>query len=257
MQQDLAKELQGIGLSEKEAKVYLAGLELGPATAQQIAAKATVNRPSAYIAIESLIKRGLMSSFQKGKKRYFNAGSAKQLLYGIEQEKHALYEKEVQATKIIDGLKSFLQASSEASPIVSVFEGYDSFRAIQEDILKSKSGVEILELTSLEHFRKIVPQLEKIVEDIRRAILKKHKIRTLYSVNQDRLEEPMQHANVVERYLDANDYPIACEFLLYDDKVAIPTYGENSKIIVIQNQAIATTTRILFEALWDKGKKYE
>ncbi|MEY4744239.1 MAG: hypothetical protein RL272_184, partial [Candidatus Parcubacteria bacterium] len=71
MREDLAKELQKIGLSENEAKVYLAGLELGPSTAQMMAAKATVSRPTTYIMIESLIKRGLMSSFQKGKKRYF------------------------------------------------------------------------------------------------------------------------------------------------------------------------------------------
>lgn len=255
MQQDLVKELQGIGLSDKEAKVYLAGLELGPATAQQIAAKATVNRPSAYIAIESLIKRGLMSSFQKGKKRYFSAGSAKQLLYGIEQEKHALYEKEVRASKIIDGLKSFLQETSVAGPIVSVFEGYDSFRAVQEDMLKSQQGTDILELTSLEYVREFIPQLEKMGTDIRKAILKKHKIRTLYAANPDHLEEPMRHDNVIERYLDAKAYPIACEFLLYGDKVVIPTYSENPKIIVIQNPAIAATARILFDALWDKGKK--
>ena len=40
----LDKELQKIGLSEKEAKVYLAALELGQASVQNIARKAEVNR---------------------------------------------------------------------------------------------------------------------------------------------------------------------------------------------------------------------
>jgi len=87
MKEQLEKDLQQIGLSEKEAKVYLASLELGPSTAQTIAAKATVNRPTTYVMIESLIKRGLMSSFQKGKKRFFVAGKPTQLLYLLDAKK--------------------------------------------------------------------------------------------------------------------------------------------------------------------------
>src|SRR5688572_25102021 len=90
MRDELAKELEKIGLSENEAKVYLAGLELGSSTAQMIAAKATVSRPTTYIMIESLIKRGLMSSFQKGKKRMFVSGKPRQLLYILEQQKKAI-----------------------------------------------------------------------------------------------------------------------------------------------------------------------
>ncbi len=60
------KELQNLGLTEKEARTYLASLELGPETAQNIAKKTGINRATTYVQIESLKKRGLMSEFEKG-----------------------------------------------------------------------------------------------------------------------------------------------------------------------------------------------
>ena len=46
MQDRLTKELMNIGFTDKEAKVYVGALELGAASAQQSAAKASVNRPT-------------------------------------------------------------------------------------------------------------------------------------------------------------------------------------------------------------------
>ena len=44
----LERELQEIGLNEKEAKVYLATLELGQSVVQDIAKKAGVNRDNLF-----------------------------------------------------------------------------------------------------------------------------------------------------------------------------------------------------------------
>lgn len=71
---DLAKKLESLGLTEKEAAVYVAALELGASPAQKIAERAKVKRGTTYLAIESLTKRGLMSSVTKGKKVFFCGG---------------------------------------------------------------------------------------------------------------------------------------------------------------------------------------
>ena len=47
----LVTHLKNIGLGDKAAKVYLAMLELGPASVLEIAAKASVNRPTTYLQI--------------------------------------------------------------------------------------------------------------------------------------------------------------------------------------------------------------
>ena len=59
------QDLQQIGLTEKEAKVYLAALELGEKAVQVIAQKAGVNRATTYFILESLIEKGLQRAINK------------------------------------------------------------------------------------------------------------------------------------------------------------------------------------------------
>ena len=46
---NLAKKLEAVGLTEKQAKVYVAALFLGPAAVQRIAEQAEVNRATTYV----------------------------------------------------------------------------------------------------------------------------------------------------------------------------------------------------------------
>ncbi len=81
------RDLQEIGLNEKDAKVYLASLELGQSVVQDIAKKAGVNRAMTYFVIEALMKMGLMSSFHKGKKQFFVATDPDRFSDILQQEK--------------------------------------------------------------------------------------------------------------------------------------------------------------------------
>ena len=55
------EKLQKLGLSDKEASVYLAMLELGPSVVSDIAKKANINRSTVYVVLEFLKKRGIPS----------------------------------------------------------------------------------------------------------------------------------------------------------------------------------------------------
>ena len=59
------------GLSEKEASVYIALLELEVAVVQEIASAAGINRSSTYVVLEALQKRGLVNTNAgRGIKKY-------------------------------------------------------------------------------------------------------------------------------------------------------------------------------------------
>ncbi|MDP2586254.1 MAG: helix-turn-helix domain-containing protein [Candidatus Komeilibacteria bacterium] len=60
-----AKILQDLGLTEIEAKIYLASLELGTETVLKIAKQAQVKRPTAYVALDNLFANGFVSKVQK------------------------------------------------------------------------------------------------------------------------------------------------------------------------------------------------
>ena len=69
----LINQLEKIGLNKKQAEVYLACLEIGFSTAQNIAQKTTIKRTTVYDILEHLIKQNLVTQTIKGKKRFYVA----------------------------------------------------------------------------------------------------------------------------------------------------------------------------------------
>ena len=60
--------LEILGLSDKEARVYLALLELGTASAQTVSTKSYIKKPTTYLALEELRKKGLLTKLPKAKR---------------------------------------------------------------------------------------------------------------------------------------------------------------------------------------------
>ncbi len=65
--------LQDAGLSEKEARVYMSILGLGRASAYAVAEKAGIKRPTTYVVLGELIKKGLVLKIPRAKKQNFIA----------------------------------------------------------------------------------------------------------------------------------------------------------------------------------------
>lgn len=70
---ELAYTLQQIGLSDKEAQVYLALLSLESATAYRIAENCDVKKPTVYVILEELRKKGLVLKVPHVKKSLYSA----------------------------------------------------------------------------------------------------------------------------------------------------------------------------------------
>jgi hypothetical protein len=67
------KELIQLGLSTKEARVYLAALRAGPATVHEMQTATKLKRSTTYNILMSLKERGLMTVINKNTKKYFIA----------------------------------------------------------------------------------------------------------------------------------------------------------------------------------------
>src|SRR3989344_1124702 len=135
---DMLQQLTSLGLSDNEAKVYMAMLELGPATVLEISARAGVNRPTTYVQIESLKKMGLVSTQIKGKKQLFIAESPEQLEFIIENQKKEIEHKKEELSKLLPELTSLFNVAGD-KPQVRFFEGKEGILKIQGEFLKSKA----------------------------------------------------------------------------------------------------------------------
>jgi len=70
---EIVENLKSIGLGDKEAKIYLALLKFGQANVSDIADEAGIKRPTAYVVLDELRKKGLVLKIPHAKKTIFAA----------------------------------------------------------------------------------------------------------------------------------------------------------------------------------------
>lgn len=251
MSKRIEKVLIDFGLSEKAAKVYLANLELGPSTVQQISKKADVNRPTTYVMIDTLKERGLISSYEKGKKRFFTAEDPEQFIHLAEAEKRLISNREESIKQVLGDLRALMEFSS-SPPDVSYYEGIDGVNALREDVIRSNADM-IRELVPLDDVRKFIPE-ETTSSDLRSEIRKRASIKSLYTTNKGDIYSEKE-AGIESRYLDPEVFPVSCEVIIYGDKIAFLSFSGKPTGFLIDSRAVAVTLTMMFEHLWSSAKK--
>ncbi len=238
-------ELIAIGLSDKEARVYLAALELGPSTVQEIARKAAVNRPTAYVQIESLTKRGLMSSVLKGKKHFFHAENPDQLTRLFDKSKKELKEKENDLMKALPQLKELFE-SAEEKPKVRFFEGKEGLITMQEDFLKTKEKT-IYSFFSMDDVNNVFSK-EEIMAYRGRREKKGIYAKGIYTRSEGPLASTFTLMDL--KYVPVNNFPMKSDVTLYGSKLAIASLKGKLIGVIIENEEIAETFKSIFFLAW-------
>lgn len=157
-------ELRKLGLKEKEVKVYLAGLELGPSSVQDIAKMVKITRPTIYEIIKKLKEKGLFAEVKQKGKRVFVAQSPERILGILRTQKREIEEREREFIRIIAVLEA--KYSKEKGEI-KLFKGKEGLKALDE-ILSFSLTPEIIIINpqktknKKEIFQKIKKRLGKL-----------------------------------------------------------------------------------------------
>lgn len=251
------QDLQKIGFSEKESRVYLSSLALGPAPVQKIAEKSGVNRATTYVMIESLTARGLISSVQKGKKTLFIAESPKHLSHLIKNEFDAVESKKKILEKLVPQLAQITTLLAE-QPKISLFEGLDGLRAIHEDLINfGKETRSIENIAAVDDARDLV-LFDDMVGHWENLAKHKIKVRAIYtkSGKTEKIPDKFQHL-WEERRISADKFPFHGEIVIYGDRVAALAFKGKILGFIIESHEVAQTLRVLFELAWDGSARHE
>ncbi len=242
----LISYLEKAGLTEKEAKIYLASLELSQSSVQNIAKKASINRATAYVILESLIKKGLCSTYQQEKKTYYVANDPDTLNATLELKKKAIEETQKQFKKILPKL-ALINNQQKDKPVVKFFDGMQGVLNSAKEILEAKA-------TLKEPLRMVYPVdlLKKIASDEQRnkhktlRLNKKIKSKVIYSAS----EIIPSTADGERTRVEKKAFPISADIGIYGDTVRISSLGNRLSSIIIQDQEIANTLKTIFELAW-------
>jgi sugar-specific transcriptional regulator TrmB len=238
----ILKDLQRIGLNDKEASLYLAALELGESNIQQLAKKSGVKRTTAYDIIESLKSKGLMSQAIHGKKTLFYASDPRKLEDEIEEQRHIL-------KRILPELLTVANAL-DSKPKVRFFEGDDGIKEVYKDTLHypdtellawvSDDTQDSFDLDFLDNIY-LPKRIEKKIW-VRAIAPDDEKMLNYKSVDEKSLRRT--------RLSDDETFPIHVEINLYGkNRIAIMSFREKFGMIV-ESQLIFETLRSIFEMNW-------
>lgn len=243
----LLRELQKLGLSDKEGAVYLASLELGPSPVQVISRKAEVNRATTYVMIEMLLQKGLMSTFDKGKKTMYTAEKPERLHRIVHNERSVVDEKESVIKRILPDLDAISDAAGER-PKVSFYEGEEGLEAMRETIFDAKV-IQMEDFISFDDLRHLLPKEHWKKHNVRLA-QKKIKGRTIYTSEQ--LEVPSDATKHLWdfRRIPKQQFPMHGELTVYGNRVAMIALRGKIAGVIIESKEMATMVRSMFELAW-------
>jgi sugar-specific transcriptional regulator TrmB len=241
-------ELKNIGLSDREARVYLAMLELGPAAVLDIAAKSGVNRPTTYMQLEALKKKGLVSTQTRGKKQLFIAESPSQIEHLLAIEEKRLEQKRDELKKILPELSAMFNLGEE-KPVVRYFEGREGLLAMQEEFLKTKEK-SILAISSVDDVLRIFPK--HIDTYTPRRIKKGIHSRLIYTSKNGELFPRTDKKLLREtKFLPPQELPFSADITIYGRNIAISSLKGKIGGTVITDSEIANFFKGIFALLWD------
>ena len=233
----LPLELRKLGLTEKQALVYLTALELGYTSIQKIAIKAKISRPTTYEIVKALKEKGLISESKNKKKKYFTAESPDKLLGILRIEKKEVEEKEREFLRIISALKSKYYLGDKKE--IKVYKDKAGLENIFDDLLNTQNK----KIYVLVNNEKIWPIKDRqIIYNKIKKRLGKLEIKELTN------DKPFSGDNLERKSLKQKISPFSGVVIIYDKVIILPE--KKSIGILIKNKLVVDLIKSFFKYLW-------
>lgn len=236
------KVLQDIGLTEIEAKVYLAALTLGQATVLNIAKKAEIKRPTGYVTLDGLSQKGFVSKLEKKSTTLYSAENPRIIL-------NKYKEKIANFTELLPYFEA--QASKGAKPKIKYYEG-------QEELMKIYTQV-IFPSAELYFFGSDVEKLNDILPNLLPNYQK------YFNTGHKEVKELVSNNPAGLKYLNLNsknrqirvmpkNLPVFADSAITENKIFIVSL-ENLFGILIESDDLAKTYKNFFLLAWKSAEQ--
>ena len=238
---NIKQALEEIGIGKTKADVYLAALEIGSGTAEEIGKQAGIPRTTAHEILQQLLPKGLLSVTQEGRRNTYTAESPKAL-------QRILHEQERRLLEVLPELLS-LHKTSSSRPRVRFYEGSDGIRTVFEDTLKSKTET-LSAILSIQDIDKIAGA-KWFTNYTKRRIESGRRLNVIRS-NETEVGDkyPSSTSENREVHYAQSGMVFNLSVYLYDNKAAFFGTTKEPYAILIESEDLHQTLFNLFEVLW-------
>lgn len=250
--EDLEQALINIGLSDKEAGVYIALLLLGRGTVSQISRRANINRTTGYDILDSLLSKSLVSISGKEPKQEYAAESPENLNKFINQEIKIKNEALKKTEEIIPELRSIHNIKNR--PKVFFYEGQEGLEKVYEDTLTATETIRAY--ANFEYMNAGLPGY--FPNYFKRRAGRGISIRAIGPQTEENIKltkrdiEEKRETFLVPR----EKYDFIPEINIYDNKIMIASWREQLGVI-IESSEIADAMKVIFELAWGEAKRLD
>ena len=237
---NLLSTLFDLGIEEKQAKVYLAALELGQASVQELAVKSGVKRTSIYNFLNEMKVRGLVSDIRRGRKVILIPENPHNLKLKAEQVAKSLSD-------VVPELMSIFNLPGN-KPKISYYEGIEGLKKIYEDTLRIPSQP-LYGFMDVEEMFKVMGEdymwnyaKRRTELGIHYQVIVKRDSYTKELLGKNKTQD--REVKVVEKL------KLDTEIDIYGDKVGIYSFRPPYAGVIIEDKAINQTMMSVWRLLW-------
>ncbi|MFH1712645.1 MAG: helix-turn-helix domain-containing protein [Candidatus Jacksonbacteria bacterium] len=239
----LKTALKQFGLTDKQAKAYLATLELGSAPVSQISQKAKIPRPTCYDVLESLREQGIASTFIKNKTRWFTVEDPRKMVSLARQKVETLN----QAMPELEAL----WGDAQERPQVRFYQGKDGIKQIFEEILQD--GQEIIAFNSVDDLFKTMGKYQ--LEFVKRRVEAKIPGRLILRdtpKGRERQKLGPKELRLVKFIPDK--YNFHGGMAVFGNKIAYFSFIKDYVAVIIESQELAQVQSAALQYIWEKAE---
>ncbi len=247
----MQKELVELGLTEGEAKVYLAMLKLGFSTVGPIVKEAGVANSKVYFIIQRLIDKGLASHIIKEKTRYYHAVPPERLNDYLEKKEEEINHSKELLKKILPQLNKNI--ASDFPQEAEIFVGFKGMKTAYELLLEkhdTKTPLLFFYIYDTEQFKKHDIFFKQAFHYYRKIGLKLRGISTLEYKKSKYFETPPAFMDL--RFVN---FPLPSMVDIYKNKVLLTSWKDKPLAYLIHSREISENFRKYFEAVWKVAKR--
>lgn len=241
---NLIEQLERLDLKGRQAKVYLALLQLGSASAIEIAKYTKLKHPTVYDVLDLLREKQLVCETLSGRRRLFSPENPARLAEIENRRKEAL-------DAVLPDLHA-LYRGGEKRPRVHYYEGAEGGEALQAALLDVRSKEyfyfgavqEMLKLSSPER------EAEYVRQRIRRGIWSwsiRNRAREVAEEYMLPGERNLRHVRYFPRAISDN----ISGLYLFDETVAVASGLKENYTIFIESGELFILMKSLWQCMWE------
>jgi len=234
----IKSQIKQLGLSQKEAMIYLTLLKIGNATVPKIAKYSNIPSSTARDTLVTLSEKGLVSKYKTGSKNHYSP-----------TEPRLLKEKVMRQVDLVNDLVPKLNALYHPllkETTVRYFDHRSGFDVLFKEIANEAHDLLAIGSADVEEFLpEYFPELTKV--------------RLKYSIPLKLILPYSEYARVVQKEdskqlrktkILKETTKIPATMFIWQNKLAVFSVGDNPSVLLLEDNNMTQMFKIMFDIIW-------